>query len=70
MGIPLRAGEGAPYIRLKPAGLDEGPVIPVAEQAIESGSPERLIAMLTDTLNEHRKDFRGSAIPSGRDSNS
>jgi hypothetical protein len=45
-----RAGEGAPYTGLKPAGLDEGPVIPVAEKAIETGSPDALIKTLTDTL--------------------
>jgi hypothetical protein len=28
-----RAGEGAPYTGLKPAGLEHGPVIPVAERA-------------------------------------
>ena len=33
-----RAGEGAAYTGLKPAGLDEGPVIPVAEKAIAAGS--------------------------------
>lgn len=27
-----RAGEGAAYTGLKPAGLDEGPVIPIAER--------------------------------------
>lgn len=45
-----RAGEGAPYTGLKPAELDEGPVIPIAEKAIETGSAEPLIGMLTDTL--------------------
>ena len=35
-----RAGEGAAYNGLKPAGLDEGPVIPIAEKAIETASPE------------------------------
>jgi hypothetical protein len=45
-----RAGEGAPYTGLKPAGLDVGPVIPVAEKAIEAGSPDALIHLLTDTL--------------------
>ena len=34
-----RAGEGAPYTGLKPAGTAEGPVIPVAEMGIESGDP-------------------------------
>ncbi len=47
-----RAGEGAPYTGLKPAGLDVGPVIPVAEKAIDSGSSEPLIAILTDTLRK------------------
>ena len=45
-----RAGEGAPYTGLKPAGLDVGPVIPVAERAIESGSPDELIQVLTETM--------------------
>jgi hypothetical protein len=45
-----RAGEGASYTGLKPAGLDVGPVIPVAEKAIASGSPDDLIGVLTDTL--------------------
>ena len=47
-----RAGEGAPYTGLKPAGQDEGPVIPVAEKAIETGSPDALIGMLSDTLRQ------------------
>ena len=42
-----RMGEGAPYTGLKPAGLDHGPVIPVAERAIETGFPEELIELLT-----------------------
>src|SRR5215217_4559158 len=47
-----RAGEGAPYTGLKPAGLDHGPVVPIAERAIESGSPERLIELLTGRVEE------------------
>jgi hypothetical protein len=45
-----RAGEGAPYTGLKPAGLDEGPVIPIAEQAIETGSVEKLKKTLMDFI--------------------
>ena len=45
-----RAGEGAPYTGLKPAGLNVGPVIPVAERAIESGSPDELVRLLTETV--------------------
>ncbi len=41
-----RAGEGAPYTGLKPAGLDVGPVIPVAGRAIETGSPDELADLL------------------------
>jgi hypothetical protein len=53
-----RAGEGAPYTGLKPAGLDHGPVIPVAEQAIETGSPEALVGLLADRVeDEVRRRF-------------
>jgi hypothetical protein len=45
-----RAGEGAAYTGLKPAGLDVGPVIPAAERAIESGSPDELVGLLTETI--------------------
>lgn len=45
-----RAGEGAPYTGLKPEGLDVGPVIPLAEAAIESGSPERLIEFFIEEV--------------------
>jgi hypothetical protein len=42
-----RAGEGAPYTGLKPAGLDVGPVIPVAERAIETGAADEIVELLT-----------------------
>lgn len=45
-----RTGEGAPFTGLKPAGLDVGPVIPLAEQAIEAGSPDALVDFLTDVV--------------------
>ena len=47
-----RAGEGAPYTGLKPAGLDVGPVIPLAEAAIEQGDPTRLAAFLADAVRQ------------------
>ncbi|MDY6826522.1 MAG: DUF6448 family protein [Bacillota bacterium] len=50
-----RAGEGAPYTGLKPAGLDEGPVIPVAEKAIETGSPDALIDLLSGMVQAEVK---------------
>lgn len=45
-----RAGEGAPFTGLKPAGLDVGPVIPLAEEAIESRSIRKLHAFLSGEL--------------------
>jgi len=45
-----RAGEGAPYTGLKPAGLDVGPVIPTATACELRPSPDELLSMLTDTL--------------------
>jgi hypothetical protein len=72
-----RAGEGAPYSGLKPAGLDVGPVIPVAEKAIETGSPEALIRLLSDTLRQevqhrfdhmkHLRDYRASDVAKARE---
>jgi hypothetical protein len=48
-----RAGEGAPFTGLKPAGLDVGPVIPAAERALESGSPDELIDVLCTSVRHH-----------------
>ena len=47
-----RAGEGAPYTGLKPAGLDVGPVIPVAERAIAAGTPDELAALLCGLVEQ------------------
>jgi len=46
-----RAGEKAPYTGLKPAGLDEGPVIPLVEEAIKTGSPLELTDFLNKAIN-------------------
>lgn len=45
-----RAGEGAPYTGLRPAGQDEGPVLPVAEHAIATGSPDEVRRLLAETV--------------------
>ena len=53
-----RAGEGAPYTGLKPAGLDVGPVIPLAERAINDGDPTVLADFLaTAVRDETRRRF-------------
>ena len=41
-----RAGEGAAYTGLKPAGLDPGPAISAADAAIATGSAEALARLL------------------------
>ena len=45
-----RAGEGAPYTGLKPAGRGLGPAIPAADQALEAGSAESLLRLLIGTV--------------------
>jgi hypothetical protein len=46
-----RAGEGATYTGLKPAGIDYGPVIPAAEQAVETGDLAKLNAALMHEID-------------------
>jgi hypothetical protein len=47
-----RAGEGAAYTGLKPAGIDYGPAIPAAERAIATGNLNPVKALLVDEV-EH-----------------
>lgn len=47
-----RAGEGAPYTGLQPAGMDFGPAIPAAEEALESGQLRPLIDLLSREIAE------------------
>jgi hypothetical protein len=47
-----RAGEGAPYTGLRPAGTDFGPVIPAAEEALSSGELRPVLDLLSRTLAE------------------
>jgi len=47
-----RAGEGAPYTGLKPAGTDFGPAIPAAEQALANGKVGPLLEFLSREI-EH-----------------
>lgn len=45
-----RAGEGAPYTGLKPAGLDLGPAIPAADQALATGDLKPVFELLHHVL--------------------
>ena len=57
-----RAGEGAPYTGLTPAGQDEGPVIPVAERALHTGSADELVHVLTQVVADQAKTRLDQAI--------
>jgi hypothetical protein len=45
-----RAGEGAPFTGLKPAGRDLGPAIPAADRALEDGSVDAVVRLVTDAV--------------------
>ena len=71
-----RAGEGASYTGLKPAGRDLGPAIPAADKALASGSVKSLAKILGDAvqggLDEHfkeviaKKKFKKDDVEAGR----
>ena len=53
-----RAGEGAPFTGLKPAGRDLGPAIPAADEAVRVGSVELVRQLLTDAVQQRlREEF-------------
>lgn len=72
-----RAGEGAPFTGLKPAGRDLGPAIPAADQALKSGDVAPLTDLLfeqmhTELLERYKqaiaaKDFKTRDIDAGRE---
>lgn len=72
-----RAGEGAAYTGLKPAGRDLGPAIPAADQAVDSGSAKVLMKILTENVQEgvlerfrevlERKKFDENEVEKGRE---
>jgi hypothetical protein len=45
-----RAGEGAPFTGLKPAGTDLGPAVPAADKALETGSVDAVARLLTEDV--------------------
>jgi hypothetical protein len=57
-----RAGEGAPFTGLKPAGRDLGPAIPAADKAIESGALEPILELLTDTIRARLRERFGEVV--------
>jgi uncharacterized protein DUF6448 len=56
-----RAGEGAPYTGLQPAGRDFGPAIPAAEKALETAKADELMALMAERIMHGIDDrFRGA----------
>lgn len=51
-----RAGEGAPFTGLKPAGRDLGPAIPAADDALKSADLTPLSKLLVDRMHGGLKD--------------
>lgn len=72
-----RAGEGAPYTGLKPAGRDLGPAIPLADGALEGGNIDELVKLITEEIRtglverfEHVKkmqDYAPADVNAGRE---
>ncbi|HET7755042.1 MAG TPA: DUF6448 family protein [Anaeromyxobacteraceae bacterium] len=71
-----RAGEGAPYTGVKPAGQDLGPAIPAADSALETGDPKPLVKFLETAAHEglhgryvravEAKKHAGESVEAGR----
>ena len=72
-----RAGEGAPYTGLKPAGRDLGPAIPLADQAVESGSDAEVATFAAKEVEQgihqkfadlqRKRNFRPDDLAAGRE---
>lgn len=65
-----RAGEGASFTGLKPAGRDLGPAIPSADEALKTGDVAPLTNLLVDKVREgvsdrHRKAMAARAYQPG-----
>ena len=57
-----RAGEGAPFTGLKPAGRDLGPAIPAADEAVRVGSVEPVRHLLTAAVQERLRRHFGELL--------
>lgn len=72
-----RAGEGAPYTGIKPAGRDLGPAVPAGDKALETGSVGPLAKLLTQAVHNSvdgqfrdviaKKDFKADDVAAGQE---
>jgi len=57
-----RAGEGAPFTGLKPAGRELGPAIPAADEAVRVGSVEPVRHLLTVAIQDRLRHQFGEVM--------
>jgi hypothetical protein len=57
-----RAGEGAPFTGLKPAGRDLGPAIPAADAAVRAGSVEPVHQLLAAAIQQRLRHQFGEVM--------
>ena len=72
-----RAGEGAPFTGLKPAGRDLGLAIPAADRALEDGALDPVANLLTEAIRKglrerfhaamSRRKFEANDVAAGRE---
>jgi hypothetical protein len=72
-----RASEGEPYTGLKPAGTDLPLIIPAADQALETGSVDEVVELVTHTARDgletrfkearERKRHADESVAAGRE---
>ena len=72
-----RLGEGAPYTGLKPAGSETSPFIRAADQALEAGSADALVRLVTADIEKgirqrfvralQRRKTADSTVAAGRE---
>ena len=57
-----RAGEGAPFTGLKPAGLDLGPAVPAADHALKTGSVDEVLKLLVNAISTGLREYFRAAV--------
>lgn len=72
-----RAGEGAPYTGIKPAGLDLGPAVVAGDKALETGAVKPLANLLTQAVHKSvgeqfkdviaKKNFKVDDVAAGQE---
>jgi hypothetical protein len=61
-----RAGEGAPYTGLKPAGRDLGPAIPAGDKALETGNLDPVVKLLSEEMEHGLREHFKEAVAKGK----